>query len=68
MCFGVFIILLSVALQPNVGPWSLFGLLILYTVGSIPWTGDQHDARPLPTLLNVDPFSLVCTTLQRKVT
>jgi hypothetical protein len=23
--------------------------LILYTVGSTPWTGDQHIARPLPT-------------------
>jgi hypothetical protein len=26
-----------------------FSFLILYTVGSTPWTGDQPDAIPLPT-------------------
>jgi hypothetical protein len=26
-----------------------FSFLILYTVGRIPWTGDQTVARPLPT-------------------
>jgi hypothetical protein len=40
---------LSMALQPFVGAWPFFGFLILYTVGSIPWTGDQPVARPLPT-------------------
>jgi hypothetical protein len=36
------------ALQPFVGPWTDFGL-ILYTVGRTPWKGDQPVARPLPT-------------------
>jgi hypothetical protein len=27
----------------------LFSLLILYTVGRTPWTGDQPVSRPLPT-------------------
>jgi hypothetical protein len=36
------------ALQPFVGPWPLFGFLILYTVGRTRWTGDQPVARPLP--------------------
>jgi hypothetical protein len=31
------------------GPWPLFELLNLYTVGRAPWTGDQAVARPLPT-------------------
>jgi hypothetical protein len=26
-----------------------FGFLILYTVGRLPWRGDQPAARPLPT-------------------
>jgi hypothetical protein len=30
------------------GPWPLFQFLNLYTVGKIPWTGDQPVARPLP--------------------
>jgi hypothetical protein len=30
------------------GPWPLFQLLNPYTVGRIPWTGDQPAARPLP--------------------
>jgi hypothetical protein len=38
------------ALQPFVGPWPLFSLLILYTVGRTPWTRDQSVARPLPTI------------------
>jgi hypothetical protein len=38
----------SMALQPFVGPWSLFGFLILYTVGMTFWTGDEPTARPLP--------------------
>jgi hypothetical protein len=36
-------------LQPFVGPLLLFQFLNLYTVGNIPWTGDQPVARPLPT-------------------
>jgi hypothetical protein len=35
------------ALQPFVWPWPLFQLLILYTVGRTPWTGDQPVVRPL---------------------
>jgi hypothetical protein len=36
--------------SPFVGPWPLFSVvLILYTVGRTPWTGDQPVARPLPT-------------------
>jgi hypothetical protein len=31
------------------GPWPLFQLLNLYTVGRTPWMGDQPVARPLPT-------------------
>jgi hypothetical protein len=31
------------------GPWPLFQLLNLYTVGRTPWTGDQPVAKPLPT-------------------
>jgi hypothetical protein len=38
---------LSMALQLFVGPWRLFSFLIFYTVGRIPWTGDQPVARPL---------------------
>jgi hypothetical protein len=37
------------ALQPLVRPWSLFQMLNLYTVGRIPWKGDQHVAMPLST-------------------
>jgi hypothetical protein len=40
---------LSLALQPFVRPWPLFNFLIFYTVGRIPWTGDEPVARPLPT-------------------
>jgi hypothetical protein len=36
------------AVEPS-GHWPLFSFLILYTVGSTPWTGDQPVARPLPT-------------------
>jgi hypothetical protein len=42
-------IYLSMALQSYVGPRPLFSCLILYTVGTTPWTGDQPVARPLPT-------------------
>jgi hypothetical protein len=31
------------------GHWPLFQFLNLYTVGRTPWSGDQPDARPLPT-------------------
>jgi hypothetical protein len=31
--------LLSMALQPFVGPWQTFQFLDLYTVGRTPWTG-----------------------------
>jgi hypothetical protein len=37
------------ALQPYVGPWSLFQFLNLYTVGRTPWTRDEPVARPLTT-------------------
>jgi hypothetical protein len=37
------------ALQPFVWSWPLFQFLNPYTVGRIPWTGDQLVARPLPT-------------------
>jgi hypothetical protein len=37
------------ALQPFVGHCLFISFLILYTVGRIPWTGDQLVARPLPT-------------------
>jgi hypothetical protein len=30
------------------GPLPLFQFLNLYTIGTIPWTGDQPVARPLP--------------------
>jgi hypothetical protein len=40
---------LSMALQPFVGPWPLFGFSIFYRVGRTHWTGDQPVARPLPT-------------------
>jgi hypothetical protein len=36
---------LSMALQSFVRPWPLFNFLILYTVGRIPWTGDQPVAH-----------------------
>jgi hypothetical protein len=36
------------ALQPFVVPWPLFQFLDFYTVGSIPWTGDQPVTKPLP--------------------
>jgi hypothetical protein len=42
-------IVIAMALQPFIGPWSLFEFLILYTVGRTPWMGDQLVARPLPT-------------------
>jgi hypothetical protein len=35
------------ALQPFFGPRSLFNVLIFYTDGRTPWTGDQPVARPL---------------------
>jgi hypothetical protein len=46
---GLDIIIIIMALQPFVGPWSLFSSLILYTVGRTFCTGDQPVARPLPT-------------------
>jgi hypothetical protein len=40
--------ILSMALQPFVGPWPLFfSFLIFYTVGRTPLTGDQAVPRPL---------------------
>jgi hypothetical protein len=39
---------LSMALQPFVGPWPLYSVLIFYTVAKTLWTGDQPIARPLP--------------------
>jgi hypothetical protein len=36
------------ALQPFVGPWPFFSLVILYTVGRTPSVGDQLVARPVP--------------------
>jgi hypothetical protein len=40
---------LSMALQSFVIPWQLFQFLILCTVGRTLSTGDQPNARPLPT-------------------
>jgi hypothetical protein len=37
----IIIVIIIMVLQPFVGPWPLFSYLILYTVGSTPWTGDQ---------------------------
>jgi hypothetical protein len=42
-------LMLSMDLQPFVGPWRLFQFLILYIVDMIPWMGDESVARPLPT-------------------
>jgi hypothetical protein len=36
-------------LQPLLELGRFFSFLILYIVGRKPWTGDQPDARPLPT-------------------
>jgi hypothetical protein len=41
--------IIIMALQPFVIPWPFFSFLILYTVGSSTWTGEQPVARPLPT-------------------
>jgi hypothetical protein len=38
----------SMYLQPSLSPGRFFSFVILYTVGRIPWTRDQPDARPLP--------------------
>jgi hypothetical protein len=35
--------------EPFFGPWVLFQVLNLYTVGRTPWTGDQPFAGPLTT-------------------
>jgi hypothetical protein len=35
--------------SPLLGPGRFFSFVILYTVGRIPWTGDQPVARLLPT-------------------
>jgi hypothetical protein len=40
---------LSLWLYSPCGPWPIFSFLILYTVGSTPWTGDQPVTKPLPT-------------------
>jgi hypothetical protein len=37
------------ALQPFVGLWPLFSLVIIYTDGRTPWTVDQPVPRPLAT-------------------
>jgi hypothetical protein len=36
------------ALEPFIQFWSLSSFLIIYTVGKIPWTGDQFFEMPLP--------------------
>jgi hypothetical protein len=36
-------------LQPFVGTWAFFSLLILYKVGMTAWKGNQSSARSLPT-------------------
>jgi hypothetical protein len=41
--------IIILALQPFSGRSPLFSLLVLYTVGRTPWTGDQPVARSLPT-------------------
>jgi hypothetical protein len=35
--------------QQTFGPWSLFEILNVYTVGRTPRTGDQPVVRPVPT-------------------
>jgi hypothetical protein len=40
---------ISVGLYSPCGPWPFSQFLNLYTVGRTPWTGDQSNARPLPT-------------------
>jgi hypothetical protein len=35
--------------QSFLGTWPFFNVLILYTVGRTPWTGEQPVSRPLPT-------------------
>jgi hypothetical protein len=46
---NLFIYYLLWLYSPLLGLCRFFSFLILYTVGSTPWTGDQPDARPLPT-------------------
>jgi hypothetical protein len=41
--------IISVYVYSPCGPWPLFRFLNPYTVGRTPWTGNQPDARPLPT-------------------
>jgi hypothetical protein len=43
------LIIIIMALQPFVGPWPFFILLIPYTVDRTPLTGDQPVASSLPT-------------------
>jgi hypothetical protein len=43
-----FSLFVSMVVQ-SFGPLPLVSLLIIYTVGRTPWTGDQPVARPLPT-------------------
>jgi hypothetical protein len=40
-----------VDLQLSVGLWPLFSSLILYTVGTTPWTEDLTAARPLQSAI-----------------
>jgi hypothetical protein len=48
----------STALQPFLGPWSLFfGSVIIYTVGRTHWSGDQPVARPLPMQTDIHASS-----------
>jgi hypothetical protein len=42
-------LLLLLLYRPLLGLGRFISFLILYRVGSIPWTGDQPVARPLPT-------------------
>jgi hypothetical protein len=42
------LLLLLLLYSPLLGLGRFFSFLILYTVGTIPWTGDQPVARPLP--------------------
>jgi hypothetical protein len=44
----IIIIIIIMLYRPLLGLGRFFSFLILYTVGRIPWTGDQPVVRPLP--------------------
>jgi hypothetical protein len=52
-------------LQPFVGPQLLFHFLDIYTVGRIPWMGDQPLSRPLPTQDNTNTSKRTQTSMPK---